>query len=48
MMMMKVALILLTADDDNDDDDDDHFTIDTEAGHNYKFTVNILPYSSRG
>ena len=44
MMMMKVALILLT---DDDDDFDNHFTIDTEVGHNYQFTVNIVPHSSR-
>ena len=43
MMMM----ILLT-DDDDDDDDDDRFTIGTEVGHNYQFTVNIVLYSSRG
>ena len=46
---MKVGLIVLTNDDDDDDDDDDdHFTIDTEIGHNYQFTINIVPYSPRG
>ena len=32
----------------DDDDDDNHFTMDTEVGHNYQFTVNIVPHSSRG
>ena len=30
-------------DDDDDNDDDNYFTIDTEVGHYYQFTVNIVP-----
>ena len=49
IVVMKVGLIVLAAaDDDDEDDEDKHFTIDTEIGHNCQFTVNIVPYSSRG
>ena len=42
IVVMKVGLIVLA------DIDDHHFTIYTEIGHNYQFTVNIVPFSSRG
>ena len=48
IVLMKVGLIVLAAAAAAADDDDNYFTIDTEIGHNCQFTVNSVPYSSRG
>ena len=48
IVVMKVGLIVLAAAAAAAAAADDHLTIDTEIGHNCQFTVNIVPYSSRG